>query len=295
VEIVDLSQAASVTSTITNPATGQWDARLELDLKVSRDITPSFSGQAGESVTISTSVRAIDSTGYSHAKLLLSGRSKLPAVVTLIGNSMDKPLKITVPAPPVVVPGERVDWIVLLSLTVALVIVGAGTAASHKPLWADMGTQSWTFDSWATNIAVGAGVVALITKILPGGDVPFTQLSAILGFIGAIAPTAYNLTTRTVNSAMKGKVLFFALSAMLTSGAVFGQLQIGHYLLSGSSNAIPPYSLLVLEGLLWLVGAAFVYHLFLGTRDTIVAQSPGTVPARIAPRHKLGGGSFTAL
>ena len=201
----------------------------------------------------------------------------------------------TSPNPLAAIPGQTVDHIVLGSLLLAAVVAGAGVAASHRSLWDEMGQQNWTFDSWATNTAVGAGIVALVVKIVPGGDTPFTQLSAILAFIGAMAPTTYNLTTRTVKSVLKGKVFFFGFSAILTGGAVFGQLQIAFDLLREPEAGIPPFSTAALRVLLSLVAVAFVYHLFESTRDTIVAQTSGAEPEKVAQRFRLPRGGFSAL
>jgi hypothetical protein len=192
-------------------------------------------------------------------------------------------------------PDVGIDLITLLSLVLSAIAVIVGAALAKKSLWIDIGTQNWTIDSWATNIAAGTGILALVVKIIPGVDVPYTQLSAILGFIAGVAPTIYNLTTRAVGGVQKGKVLFFVLSAILTGVAIFGQLCIAFDALGTPSANIPAGSLIGLRTLVGLIGAAFAYHLFSGTRDTILAQSPGAPAETFLLRHLLPNGGFAAL
>jgi len=294
IQIVDLKQAATVRTNVIDRATGAWQAVLEFDVKITGGAVLSFTVAAPAGVKSTQEVQTI-ATGFTHIKIRLDGTAKLPAEVTLVGQNMDRPMRITVPAVTITISDPTVDRIVLGSLLGSAILVIAGAIAAKKSLWTDIGTQSWTFDSLATNTAVGAGVVALVVKILPGADVPYTQLSAILGFLGAIAPTAYNLTTRTVEGASKGKVLFFVISAIFTGSSVTGQLQVVFNALQNAEDKLPVTSLAILEGILALVAAGFAYHLVRATRDTIVAQSSGATATMLAPRHALPGGRFSAL
>ena len=296
-EIVDFGQNFTVTTEWKDQAKGEWQAVFNLDLKASNGAKPDFSlVDPKKDVTLMQppDVREVEPDGYRRVTFNLTGTAKLPAVVTMT-EPLLKPMRFTVPPVSMVISNDAIDRIVLGSMLAAAVVVVTGAFLAQKDLWLDMGRQQWTFDSWATNTAVVAGAGAMVLKLIPGADVPYTQVSAILGLIGALAPTAYNLTTRSENGIQQGKVAFFVASTILTGGSVIGQLQVAFRVLHAAPGSIPPATLTAIDVMVGAVAAAFVFHLLTSVRDTITAQTTPTAAA--SPLHRLAGTQpgFTAL
>lgn len=135
------------------------------------------------------------------------------------------------------------DPLCSLAVALVLVVVAALWLANDKShgglsLGWPMGSPAWDFSqSWASNITVGAAVLALAMTSLMVPFVPKTAafaqryiaLNVFFVLLGAAAPTVYNALRRGA-AGVDNKVVFhgyvgvFLLAAVLTSWAAYGQL-----------------------------------------------------------------------
>lgn len=266
-----------VTSTVKG---GTWTSvASRVAVQVSDGKPPSFQLAAPEKLKVEVKPVGAVSDGVQFVDLTINGSGSLPMAAYLIAPSLRERVEIPAPAlTPWTSPIKESQTLLWASLILAAVATALGTFwaiwSGVIGLWHDMGTQGWDFArSWATNTAMAGGVLTAVTTLLPGSDSSYLLLSGLLAFLGVLAPIFYNLTTRDVKGVAKGKVLFFAFSALLSGTSALGQVFIASNSLDALGGVkLPSQSMLILQCCVAAVLLALLYHIVTSVKDTISAQ-----------------------
>ena len=259
---------------------GTWTSvASRVAVRVSDGTPPSFQLAAPENLTVVVKPVGAVSDGIQFVDLTIAGSASLPMAAYLIAPSLSELVEIPAPAlAPWTSPIKESQKLLWASLILAAVATALGTFWAIGRKWNDllddMGTQGWDFArSWATNIAMVGGVLTAVTTLLPGSDSSYLLLSGLLAFLGVVAPIFYNLTTRVVAGIAKGKVLFFAFSALLSGTSALGQVFIASNLLQALGGVkLPLESVFILQCCVAAVWLALLYHIVTSVKDTISAQ-----------------------
>ena len=194
-----------------------------------------------------------------------------------------------------VIPTGREEAILWNSVRWAGLAVGlafVGLLIRRKWPFRRMGSPAWTFDSWSSNLTVGAALLGALLGYTSLPDAPasiskrgYLVTSLLLTALVTLAPLVYGFFKKTVpvaaaapgvgSTQTEGFVLLFEVAAVFTLTAAFGQLALvvsllgdlaaSHIITHATADAFT-YLVRALRALLWVYGALSVYQ-------TVVAQS----------------------
>lgn len=279
-------------------ADGKWAAELRLEVQL-ENAEPKFQALADEavSVTVASSAPATPAQpDLRFVTLNLSGSLPAPPSVYLHSPGMKEPLRVEIWV-------NDPSWmtpIVWGAAVAAFICVVIGFLASGADLSDPVGQQSWTFESWATNLTVAGGALALVLKLVPAGSPAagsYMTLSAALAVMAAISPPVYNLTTRLDGGVRKGKVSFFLVSAFLTGLTSLAQVELAGRVMRDAAveRLLAPSISLMIQAVVQAVAIGLAIYLGVSTRDTIAPASSTRAGATKERRTAAGGVGFPAL